>query len=99
MKLKNIDNELQIRVRKYMEFVWSEEANVGEETDFINKLSSSLRREFYQNSHGKILNGVEFFSKNFSKPFLSLISEKIKLVKFSPEDIIYKVVQFYIYIF
>ena len=94
MKLKNIDSDLQVRARKYLEYVWSEEKLTEEnEDELMSKLSKSLREEILLQSHGKILMKFPFLYKNFSEKTIRKLIDLIKTIRFSPEEIIFEVIK------
>lgn len=91
MKKKNIDFELQGRVRMFLEYNFQKEKNYDREVTILNKLTSSLKKEVLLESQGILLNDNQFFSKNFSINMIQNLSIKMQQVKFSPEELIYKV--------
>lgn len=91
MKKKNIDFELQGRVRKYLEYTMDKERNSDKEIEILNKLTASLKKELLLQSHGNILTKIPLFTKNFSANTVQSLSFCMKKVKFSPEEYIYKV--------
>lgn len=94
MKKEKIDFELQGRVRKYLEYVLENEKNAEKESQVLNKLTTNLKREVLIQSNSKFLFAIPFFSKNFSKQTIQEASLIMKKLKFSPEEIIYKVIFF-----
>lgn len=91
MKKKNIEFELQGRVRKYLEYTMDKERNSDKEVEILNKLTASLRNEVLLQSHGNILTKIPLFTKNFSAHTVQTLSFCMKKLKFSPEEYIYKV--------
>ena len=53
MDKKNIDYNLQMKIREYLRFIWQEEStqNAEIETEIINKLSKSLKSELINESN------------------------------------------------
>ena len=94
MKKKNIDFELQGRVRKYLEYIMHKEKNSEKETEIISKLTESLQKEVLMESHGTILTKVPLFKNNFSAETVQNLSFKMRQCKFSPEEYIYHVSSF-----
>ena len=93
MKRKDIDYDLQIRVRKYLEYIWNEEKteNTAIEEEILNKLSSSLREEVLIQSQGGTLKNFPMFFKNFSDSTLRQLIQIMRQVRFTPEEIIFEV--------
>ena len=91
MKEKNICFELQMRIRKYIQFIWQEEKahNNLETLKVIDKLSKSLRQELLLQANGLILSDLHMFNFNFSEETLNKIVYKMKEVSFIPGDPIY----------
>ena len=96
MEKKNIDYNLQMKIREYLRFIWQEEStqNAEMESDLINKLSKSLRSELVFESYGQVLMKSPLFFANFSEKCLTELMYEIKEVRHIPEDIIYKVYKF-----
>jgi len=89
---KNINFDLRMRIRKYLEYVWEEEItnNKAEENSIIDKLSSSLKEELLLETNGNILKGIPFFIYNFSEETLKKLIFKLMEVHYMPGDIIYQ---------
>ena len=92
MRKRNVDLDLQIRVRNYLEWVFKEENESREKEDEILKpLSKGLREEVLYQVYGKRIKTILLFTSNFSKDFLNVLALKIREVSFVPEEIIFKV--------
>ena len=91
MYRKNIDFELQGRVRKYLEYISHQEGNSEKEGEILNKLTNKLKREVILAANGKLLYQIPFLTQNFSKTTLNELSFCLKKLRFSPEEFIYKV--------
>jgi len=91
MKQKNISFELQMRIRKYIQFIWQEEKTHSnlETSRVIDKLSKSLRQELLLQANGVILRDLPMFNLNFSEETLKKIVYTMKEVSFIPGDPIY----------
>lgn len=96
MRRKKINIGLQTRIREYLKFIWQQKnfLNVEEEEKIINSLSSSLKEELLIESFGYFLKNNEFFTKNFSDDALRKTVFAIKEVSFTPEDLIYSVIEY-----
>ena len=90
---KHIDQNLQMRIREYLKFIWQEEStqNNHDENEIINTLSKSLKMELIHGSYGQVLRKIPLFFANFSEKFLSELMFEIKEVRNSPDEIIYTV--------
>lgn len=93
MERKNIDYNLQMKIREYLRFIWQEEStqNVETEIEIISKLSKSLRSELIFESYGQVLKKSPLFFANFSERFLGELMYEIREVRNIPEDSIFKV--------
>ena len=91
MKQKNISFELQMRIRKYIQFIWQEEKTHSnlETSRVIDKLSKSLRQELLLQANGVILRELPMFNLNFSEETLRKIVYTMKEVSYIPGDPIY----------
>ena len=91
MKKKNINSDLKIRVKKYLEYIWYEEKieKIDEEEKVIQKLSESMKEELLLEANGSILRNLKMFSFNFSEDFLRSMIPCLQEVRYSPEDVIY----------
>ena len=91
MKRKNVNPDLQMRVREYLRFIWKEEKaqNLDEETHIINVLSGNLKEELLLEAYGEILRKYPVFYANFSEKALKKTVSHIKDCKYIPEETIY----------
>ncbi len=92
MQRKNIEFELQGRVRKYLEYISYQDINSDKEKEILNKLTHSLRKEVLLAANGKLFHQIPFFKRNFSAEVLDELAFSLKQVRFSPEEFIYKVI-------
>ena len=92
MKKKNLDFELQSRVRRYLEYTLKNESNLEEEQKILLKLTKSLKNEVLLESFGKYIENIPFFKNNFSKETIENIVLSLKELRFSPEEFIYRVI-------
>lgn len=72
MESKNINSNLQMRVRAYLKFISEHQSNDlnSEVLTLITKLSEPLKQELYLESYGKIIRTFPLLSNNFSEKFL-----------------------------
>lgn len=93
MRKRNVDFDLQIRVRHYLEWVFKEESESREkEKEILKPLSKNLREEVLYQVYGKRIKSIFIFDKYFTNEFLNVLSLKIREVSFVPEEIIFKVI-------
>ena len=91
MQERNISFDLQGRVRKYLEYLNHHEINSEQLEGTFKKLTRSMKKEVLLGSNGIFLKKIPFFSKNFSNEFIEKLCFEMKIVKYSPEETIYKV--------
>lgn len=91
MKRNNVEIDLRIKVRKYLEHLFFEDGTkeAEKETCILNKLSHSLRREVLIQMHGKVLEHFHFFKQNFSQEALDRSAQVMRKVRFAPGDDIF----------
>ena len=93
MRRKNINSELQTRIREYLNFLWKEEKtqNMEEENKIINTLSNSLKEELNLESFGFFLKNNPLFTKFFSETTLKKLVNVMVEIFATPDDIIFMV--------
>ena len=91
MKKKNINFDLRMRIRKYMEYIWYEEKveKLEEQSKILDKLSDSLKEELLLEANASILRHLKMFSLNFSEELLRDTVPLLREVRFTPGDIIF----------
>ena len=98
MVRNNVNFNLQIKVRRYLEYLFNEEKqgdNKGQA--ILQSLSKSLKDELLMDVYGKIIKNIQFLSSNFSKKFLMTLALKFKEISYAPEEIIFSVIFFFFY--
>ena len=59
--------------------------------EILNKLPMHMKEEILLESRGRFLKGITILKQNFSEELIEKLALKIKLSRYSPCDIIYKV--------
>lgn len=94
MNKKNIDFDLQNKVREYINTVYDQNSNLLEnETNLINKLNTSLKEELLFKANGDFLIKAPIF-KYFETSTIKQLVLSMKKINFYPEDIIFQVLNF-----
>lgn len=90
MSDKNFSFDLQMRVRKYLEYIRREEKFERNEATMqtIGKLSDSLREELLLEANGSILEGIKLFSSNFTEETMRKTIMIRKERRYMPGDLI-----------
>lgn len=92
MKIRNVENNLQMKIKRYMEYLHEERTsgfNRGE--ILLNYLSPRLKNELIENIYTKWIFNIPLLKNNFSESFLKKLALKFEEKTYSPEDIIYEV--------
>ena len=101
MRLRNVDNDLQMRIKRYMEYMHHENTSGYHRGEsIINYLPPRLKDELSENIYSKWILNIPILKKNFTAKFLKKLSFKIEEKTYSPEDIIYEasfIIIYYIY--
>ncbi len=94
LKKQNISNDLQVRLRKYIEFIYRQEGNFTTQAEEIlmKKLSPDLKQELLKESFSGFTNSIFFLNENFSEETMNKVVSIIKTRNFSPGEIICKVI-------
>lgn len=98
MRKKNINFELQGRVRKYLAYTLQKDCNIEEENEILDKLNYALKKELILQSNEKFISQTPMLSRNFSSKTLELLALSIQSVRFSPGEFIFHVFFFYFHI-
>ena len=92
MSEKNVNFDLRIKIRKYLQYIWNEEnlEGIEQQTQIINKLSDSLKEELLLEANGPIIRDIKLFNLNFSEESLRQMIKIMKEMKFTPGDLIFR---------
>ena len=92
MRHRNINKSLQIKVRRYIEYIHEEEKKGSHRGEIlINNLSINLLNEVKNEAYGRIFKEIAIFSENFSQSFLNSLSLQMKELVFAPDELICQV--------
>ena len=93
MKQRNVNTELQVRIRRYVEYLFEEERNGYQKgSNIFSKISVVLKQELWKDTHLNYIKNIKIFSKMFSKDFLIKLTSIIEEKNFGPEEIIINVI-------
>lgn len=93
MKIRKIDKNLQMRVKRYIEYMHDENTsgfNKGQ--NLLNCLSLRLKNELLESIYMKWIFNIPILKNNFSEAFLKKLALKCEEKTYSPEDIIYEAI-------
>ena len=87
MSKKSIDQDLQLQIRKYLEYYWQETNEEQEDCEekIINQLSDSLREELFYQANKIVLKDSKIFSESFSPAVVKKTIPLIKEMRCAPE--------------
>ena len=94
MKKRNINKNIQIRVKRYMQYMQEAKLKEGNYKNNIETLSSlpiKLRNQLIIDLYEKVLKNLKIINENFSSECISQMCLLIKEYKFIPQDLIYHV--------
>ena len=95
MKRKRLSRAIQVRVRKYLEYVLDGEMTYRvEEQKVLEMLSVPLRNEISTEINVKAVRDCRVFSHNFTEKFLAVLAKDLKESTLSPEQVIFKVLRY-----
>ena len=91
MKQKNISNYLQMKVRRYIEYIHNEEKFGSlRRVNLVNALPKTLKEDMFIEAYSEVIKKKKIFQK-FSSSFINELSQKIIEMKYGSEEIISKV--------
>ena len=92
MKRKSLSRPVQIRVRKYLEYILEGEmAHRQEEEELLKMLSAPLKDDIATEINVRALMDLKVLSSSFTKKFLRLVACELKEIALYPEEIIFRV--------
>lgn len=95
MKKRGLHRALQMKVKKYLEYMYEEAKNNFRDNAFIREsLSMTLRDEMLLELYGKTLRKNKLLNSNFSDLFLNKLALCFHEQTFGPDDNIILVIQF-----
>ena len=90
MKKRGISKSIQLKVKKYLEYMHQEEKKEGNLNVLLESLPNKMQEEVFKDMYSIKLANIPIF-KNFSPNFLNHLSLKAKGISFAPGDLIFLV--------
>lgn len=88
MNKRGISKFLQIKIKKYLEYMFEESKMNYKQTFLLTQsLSQSLKEECYYELYGKFLRKHKIFSK-FSDAFINKLTYFFSEITYAPDDLI-----------
>lgn len=88
MNKRGINKYLQMKIKKYLEYMYEEsKMNYKDSLLMSQALSQTLREECFHELYGKLLKNHKIFSK-FSEELINRLSTSFHEASFAPDDII-----------
>lgn len=92
LDMKHIDDDLRVRIRKYLEYLYEEKnALVREGQTVVANLSFALKTEIFQRLNGEIIVKIPILIRSFTPKLLTQMTLLMKEVSYTPEDLIFSV--------
>ncbi|EAS07057.2 cyclic nucleotide-binding domain protein (macronuclear) [Tetrahymena thermophila SB210] len=90
MAKKNIDFDLQMQIKEYLEYYWNMQYSRDEqqEQNLINQLSPKLKERLLLETFKMIIIECQIFKDNFSQQFIMDIIQLIQECSYRPDEII-----------
>ncbi|EAS00821.2 cyclic nucleotide-binding domain protein (macronuclear) [Tetrahymena thermophila SB210] len=90
MAKRNINQKLQLKVIKYLDYTHSRQADGPLKGQMIlNTIAKNLREEVQLEYFGNILQNTRIFKNNFSQDCLRALSLKLKEIMYGPGEVIF----------
>ncbi|KAL4427055.1 hypothetical protein ABPG74_021162 [Tetrahymena malaccensis] len=91
MKKRKLPKSLQMRVRKYYEYLYAEKKQENElGIKLINDLAPTLRNDVLKEMYSNILKKQKLFRLNFSEKFITNLYKYVKEKKYSVDEYLFK---------
>ena len=90
MKQRNINTDLQIQIRRYVEYTHEEEKYGYQRGETLFKsLTTNLKEEIGKDAYNKIISLTTIFQNNFTEKFLKELPKVIEEKNFAPGEVIF----------
>ena len=90
MKNQKLPNELRLRARRYLDYIWDHlKQSLMGENEILGLLSEPLREEIFVHTRGQTLCVCTIFN-NFQKHFLLQLTKLLEPKTFAPSDIVFE---------
>ena len=97
LKEKQIENKLQLKIKKHIVNVWNlKKENKIDTNSLIEKIPETFREEVLVQIYGKYIKTNKVLKKTFSSKLLDKLSTLVKEKVYIPEDLILAVLLFLI---
>ena len=92
MRIRNIDPNIQIKIRRYIEYMHEEERSGFQKGELImSSISKKLMSEVKTDIFYKILMQKKIFAKHFSKEFIKCLALRMVEKTFAPDETVFNV--------
>ena len=90
MKNQKLPNELRLRARRYLDYIWDHlKQSLMGENEILGLLSEPLREEIFVHTRGQTLCVCQIFN-SFQKHFLLQLTKLLEPKTFAPSDIVFE---------
>lgn len=95
MRSKNLRIDLQLKIKKYLEYAWKEEKDFKEiDENLLSKLSHTLKSKMKMQIHNDILQKMKIITHHFSKEFCEDLLTSMEHLRLPPKEMIFEVIKF-----
>ena len=82
---------MQMKIRRHIEYMHEEQINGSQRGEILlNSLSQTMRKDLNEDIYSNLLMKIPFFN-NFDIKFISKLSQNMKEVTLTPEEILFEV--------
>ncbi|KAL4499106.1 hypothetical protein ABPG72_017008 [Tetrahymena utriculariae] len=90
MQNRQIDNHLQMKVRKYIEYLQETSENMDYASKDLEVLPTSIKQDVQIDMYGNLIKKQKLFYLNFSKETLEKLALVVSEINAGPGEVIYK---------
>ncbi len=92
LERREVDKAIQIKVRKYLEYIWNiNNIDKDQENKLFSLLSKNLRDDLIVHVNSKVLNKCSIIQSNFSDRFRSELTFLMHERTLVPEEVVFRV--------
>lgn len=91
MKKRRLESHLQLRVRRYFEYLSSSiKAKSERSSQLLENLAPSLREEIFKDIYTNLFKKQKLFTDNFSTDFIGHLFRLVKERKYDIDEFVYR---------
>ena len=99
LKKRNLSQDLQIKIRRYLEFThFEEKEGLKRGKNIFHDLTNSLQDQISNEYFSKFINKVPLLKQKFSQKFIYSLTPKMLEISIPPGEFICQVYYYYLYL-